>query len=130
MPLDLLAHTRFARGLESSPTNLGYLRNWGGVHPIFHVSQPRKCLRVPDEVVPTDTTFKILLSTKNILLEFWVETPKRPEAKLFLCARYNGAITLREKQHGRRSLTSSYDTLTSSKSTLRFNLEDEILLRG
>ena len=26
-----------------------------GVHLVFHVSQPRKCLRVPDEVVPTDT---------------------------------------------------------------------------
>ena len=26
-----------------------------GVHPVFHVSQLRKCLRVPDEVVPTDT---------------------------------------------------------------------------
>ena len=26
-----------------------------GVHPMFHVSQLRKCLRVPDEVVPTDT---------------------------------------------------------------------------
>jgi hypothetical protein len=25
-----------------------------GVHPVFHVSQLRKCLRVPDEVVPTD----------------------------------------------------------------------------
>ena len=28
LPLDLLAHTRFAIGLESSPTNLSYLRNW------------------------------------------------------------------------------------------------------
>ena len=27
LPLDLLAHTRFARGLESSPTNLSYPRN-------------------------------------------------------------------------------------------------------
>ena len=26
-----------------------------GVHPVFHVSQLRKCLRVPDEVVSTDT---------------------------------------------------------------------------
>jgi hypothetical protein len=26
-----------------------------GVHPVFHVSQLRKCLRVPDEVVLTDT---------------------------------------------------------------------------
>ena len=26
-----------------------------GVHPVFHVSQLRKYLRVPDEVVPTDT---------------------------------------------------------------------------
>ena len=53
-------------------------------------------------------TFKILLSIKSILLEFWVEIPKRPEAKLFLCARSNGAATLREKQHGRKSLTSGY----------------------
>ena len=27
LPLDLLAHTRFARGLESLPTNLSYPRN-------------------------------------------------------------------------------------------------------
>ena len=26
-----------------------------GVHSVFHVSQLCKCLRVPDEVVPTDT---------------------------------------------------------------------------
>ena len=26
-----------------------------GVHPVFHVSHLRKCLRVADEVVPTDT---------------------------------------------------------------------------
>ena len=26
-----------------------------GVHPVFHVSQLRKCLRVPDEVIPIDT---------------------------------------------------------------------------
>ena len=88
-------------------------------------------MRVPDEVVPTDNlTFKIHLSIKNILSEFWVEIPKRPEAKLFRCARSNGAITLRGKQHGRESLTSGYNILISSKGTLRFNLEDEILLRG
>ena len=75
-------------------------------------------------------TFKIHLSIKNILSEFWEEIPKRPKAKPFLCARSNGAITLREKQHGRKSLTSGYDILTSSKSTLHFNLGNEILLRG
>ena len=75
-------------------------------------------------------TFRTLSSIKSILSEFWVETPKKPEAKLFLCARSNGAITLREKQHGRKSLTSGYNILTSSKGTLHFNLEDEILLRG
>ena len=75
-------------------------------------------------------TFKILLSIKSILSEFWVEIPKRPKAKLFLCARSNGAITLKEKQHGRKSLTSGYNILISSKGTLRFNLGDEILLRG
>ena len=75
-------------------------------------------------------TFKILLSIKNILSELWVEIPKRLEAKLFLCGRSNGAITLREKQHGRKSLTSGYTILIFSKSTLHFNLGDEILLRG
>ena len=75
-------------------------------------------------------TFRTLLSIKNILSEFWVEIPKRPEAKLFLCARSNGAITLREKQHGRKSPTSGYIILISSKGTLCFNLGDEILLRG
>jgi len=74
-------------------------------------------------------TFKIHLSIKNILSEFWKEIPKRPEGKLILCARSNGVITLREKQHERKSLTSGYDILTSLKSTLHFNLEDEILLR-
>ena len=75
-------------------------------------------------------TFKIHLSIENILSEFWTEIPKRPEARLFLCARSNGVIILREKQHGRKSRTSGYDILTSLKSTLHFNLEDEILLRG
>ena len=75
-------------------------------------------------------TFKILLSIKNILSEFWVEIPKRLEAKLFLCGRSNGAITLREKQHGRKCLTSGYNILISSNGTFRFNLGDEILLRG
>ena len=75
-------------------------------------------------------TFKILLSIKNILSEFWVEIPKRLEAKLFLCGRSNGAITLTEKQHGRKCLTSGYNILIFSKGTLRFDLVDEILLRG
>ena len=75
-------------------------------------------------------SFKIHSSIKNILSEFWAEIPKRPEARLFLCARSNGAITQREKQHGRKSMTSGYNILTSSKSMLRFNLGDEILLRG
>ena len=75
-------------------------------------------------------TFKIHLSIENILSEFWAEIPKRPEARLFLCARSNGVITQREKQHGKKSLTFGYDIPTFSKSTLRFNLGDEILLRG
>ena len=75
-------------------------------------------------------TFKIHSSIKSILSEFWAEIPKRPIARLFLCARFNGVIILREKQHGKKSLTSGYDIPTSSKSTLRFNLGDEILLRG
>ena len=75
-------------------------------------------------------TFKTLLSIKNILSEFWVEIPKSPEAKPFLCAKSNGAITLRGKRHGRKSLTFGYNILISSKGMLRFNLGDEILLRG
>ena len=74
--------------------------------------------------------FKIHLSIKNILSEFWAEIPKRPVARLFLCARFNGVIILRKKQHGKKSLTSGYDIPTFSKRTLRFNLGDEILLRG
>ena len=102
-----------------------------GVHPVFHVSQLRKCLRVPDEVVPTDTLdIQDTLEYKEHPIRILAEIPKRPEAKLFLCARSNGAITLREKQHGRKSLTSGYIILISSKGTLRFNLGDEILLRG
>ena len=34
---------------------LELLEKLAGVHPVFHVSQLRKCLRVPDEVVPTET---------------------------------------------------------------------------
>ena len=34
---------------------LELLEELAGVHPVFHVSQLRKCLRVPDEVIPTDT---------------------------------------------------------------------------
>ena len=74
-------------------------------------------------------TFKTLSSIEN-LSEFWVEIPKRPEAKLFQCARFNGAITQRERQHGKKSLTSGYTILISSKGMLRFNLRDKILLRG
>ena len=47
-------------------------------------------------------TFKIHLSIKNTLSEFWAEIPKRPVARLFLCARFNGVIILREKQHGKK----------------------------
>ena len=27
---------------------------WTGVHPVFHVSQLRKCLKILDEQVPTE----------------------------------------------------------------------------
>ena len=86
---------------------------------------------MPDEVIPTDTLdIQDTLEYKEHPIRILDKDTKRPEAKLFLCARFNGAITLKEKQYGRKSLTSGYNILISSEGTIRFNLRDEILLRG
>ena len=88
-------------------------------------------MRVPDEVVPINTLdIQDTLEYKEHPIRILGRDTKETRSKTIPCARSNGAITQREKQHGRKSLTSGYDILTSSKSTLCFNLGDEIPLRG
>jgi hypothetical protein len=101
------------------------------VHPVFHVSQLRKCLRVPEEQVHTEAldlqdTLEYVEHPIKILDRAVKETEEQPSP----CARFNGATTLNMKLPRRRKMNFKSNTPTSSPTEYHLNLEDEIPVRG
>ncbi|WVZ81080.1 hypothetical protein U9M48_028503 [Paspalum notatum var. saurae] len=86
-----------------------------GVHDVFHVSQLKKCLRVPEEQAPLEG----------------LETHLRgiPETERSRCAVCNGVIIQRQRQHGNKRMNYKQHTplfLLTSLSESR----GEILVKG
>ncbi len=76
--------------------------NIADVHPVFYVSQLKKCLRVPEEQAPLK---EIHISNDLTYPEHPVrildEAKRGLGAKCGICTRYNGVITPRMKQPGK-----------------------------
>jgi hypothetical protein len=72
------------------------------VHDVFHVSELKKCLRVPEEQVPLED----LVTSEDLTYQEYpmklLETSKKlPGTWRFWCARFNGAIKQKKKWHGK-----------------------------
>jgi hypothetical protein len=72
-----------------------------GIHDVFHVSQLKKCLRVPEEQLPLDE-----LNVRDDLSFFEpikiLETSKRvAQNKKVKCAKSSGSIIQKKKQLGK-----------------------------
>ncbi|WVZ52964.1 hypothetical protein U9M48_003962, partial [Paspalum notatum var. saurae] len=87
-----------------------------GVHPVFHVSQLRKCLRLPEEQISLEA---VDLQDNLEYLEYPVQildraekATRRPE---FRYARCYGAIAPKERLPGKRRRNCERCILTSSK---------------
>lgn len=105
--------------------------NLAGVHPVFHVSQLRKCLRVPEEQVHTEAldlqdTVEYLEHPVKILDRDVKETRR---TTIPMC-KVQWSNHTEKKLPGRRKKSFGRSTLTSSPSEYHLNLEDEILVRG
>ncbi|WVZ89717.1 hypothetical protein U9M48_036083, partial [Paspalum notatum var. saurae] len=88
-----------------------------GVHPVFHVSQLRKCLRLPEEQILLEA---VDLQDNLEYLEYSVQIldlqRKVQEERRFLCAKCYGATTPKEKLPGKKSRICGRCILTSSRS--------------
>jgi hypothetical protein len=99
------------------------------VHDVFHISQLKKCLRVPEEQLPMeylDLGGDLTYSERPIRIldtADWVT-----HNKVIRCAKYSGVITRKMKQHGSMKKNSEQITLNYSRCFL--NLVGEIPLRG
>jgi hypothetical protein len=72
------------------------------VHNVFHVSQLKKCLWVPDRTIEvTDVVLEPDLTYRNILFEFWIKRTGLPGERLSSFIRYNGTNIMRKRLHGK-----------------------------
>jgi hypothetical protein len=72
-----------------------------GVHDIFHVSQLKKCLKAPmDVVLPEVTLLEADLSYPGTQSKSWIRRIVLRGIKQSSSSRSNGTITLKKKQHG------------------------------
>jgi hypothetical protein len=84
------------------------------VHNIFHVSQLKKCLKAPvDIVLPEVTQLEADLSYPESQSRFWIKRIMSQGVKQSSSSRYNGTITLKKKQLGRASTYSVLAIRTS-----------------
>jgi hypothetical protein len=74
------------------------------VHNIFHVSQLKKCLKAPVDVVLPEVTPQS---------RFWIKSIVSRGIKQSNSSRYNGAITLKKKQLERARTSSIFAIWTS-----------------
>jgi hypothetical protein len=73
-----------------------------GVHDIFHVSQLKKCLKAPMDVMfPKVTPLETNLSYPEHRIKVLDQKDRVKRRKQSSSSRYNGATTLTKKQHGK-----------------------------
>lgn len=99
------------------------------VHDVFHVSQLKKCLRVPQEQLPME---EINVNEDLTYSEYPIrilETSRRiTGVKLSTCVKFSGVIIRKMRPLGKEKMNSKQNSPRYSQKFL--NLEDEILLRG
>jgi hypothetical protein len=75
------------------------------VHDVFHVSQLKKCLRVPEEQLPTnDLEAQEDLTNIKKLTQILETTDSHSKEAPTKCAKSSGAITQRKKQLGKEKM--------------------------
>jgi hypothetical protein len=73
-----------------------------GIHDIFHVSQLKKCLKAPvDIVLPEEIMLEDDLSTPSTQSRSWIRRIVSRGVKQSSSSRYNRATTLKRKQLGK-----------------------------
>jgi hypothetical protein len=96
---------------------LELLEELAGVHPVFHVSQLHKCLKLPEEKVPTEAwDIQDTLQYKEHPIQILGRAVKETRSTIFQCAGFSGATTLKEKLPWRKSQNFGCYTPTFSKS--------------
>jgi hypothetical protein len=97
------------------------------VHDVFHVSQLKKCLRLPEEQLPME---ELNVNEDLIYSEYPIrilETSHRiTQSKVITCAKFNGVIIQKMRPLGKEKMNSMQNFPSYSQKFL--NLEDEILL--
>jgi hypothetical protein len=72
------------------------------VHDVFHVSQLKKCLRVPEEQIPMeDLDVNDDLSYQDYPVKILETSERVMQNKRSRCARCNGVTTPRKRLHGK-----------------------------
>jgi hypothetical protein len=72
------------------------------VHNVFHVSQLKKCLWVPDRTIEvTDVALELDLTYSETLFEYWIKRTELPEEKLSSFTRYSGTSIQKMRLHGK-----------------------------
>jgi hypothetical protein len=73
-----------------------------GVHNVFHVSQLKKCLKpIVDVVVDDVTPLDVDMSYPEHPIKFGVNRTKSRGVEQFNSSKFNGAVTLSKRLHGR-----------------------------
>jgi hypothetical protein len=83
------------------------------MHDVFHVSQLKKCLRVPEEQLPMEEPIRILETSHRIT-----------RSKLSTCVKFSGVIIRKMRPLGKERMKSKQNSPGYSQKFL--NLEDEI----
>jgi hypothetical protein len=81
---------------------LGLPENLSDVHNVFHVSQLKKCLRVPEEHLPMEElSVQGDLTYTEYPIKILGTLTRVTRNKVSRCAKCNGATTVKMKQHGK-----------------------------
>jgi hypothetical protein len=73
------------------------------VHNVFHVSQLKKCLRVPDRTIDVmDVTLEPDLTYSDYPIRVLDQKDRDTQRRTLKFIRYNGTNTLKMKLHGKR----------------------------
>jgi hypothetical protein len=76
------------------------------VHDVFHVSQLRKCLRVPKEQMPLEElSIGEDLTYQEYPVKIWILQKKSPEITATRCVKCNGATILKKKPLGKKKIS-------------------------
>ena len=99
------------------------------VHNVFHISQLKKCLRVPEEELPLEElNVHDDLTYTEYTVKFWILWKGLPGVKGYRCVKFSGVIMQRMRLLGNERM-SCRQNFPSSLLT-RPNLEDEIHFKG